>query len=324
MDFTLKQLRYFVAAAEAGSITKASREVAISQPSLSAAIAHLERSFGVQLFLRHPAQGLSLTASGRRFLSSARRLLDHAHEVAADAGGLGEAMQGPLEIGCFQTFAPLFLPRLLKDFGARHPETEVSFREGTLDVLQDQVLSGVLELALLYDLDLSDRLETETLAGLPPHVLLPEGHPLARRRVVSLEQLATEPMVLLDLPHSREYFRSLFLSVGAEPLVRHRTESVEMLRGLVANGHGYALLNLRPTTARSYDGRPIVTRPLAERLPPLPIVLGRARGARLSRRAESFAAFCRDFFAAVADRYAQPSAAARAPRRVAEQAAQSR
>jgi len=61
MIFTLKQLEYFVAAGERGSITFAAEKVNISQPSISAAITHLEAEFGVQLFIRHHAQGLSLT-----------------------------------------------------------------------------------------------------------------------------------------------------------------------------------------------------------------------------------------------------------------------
>ena len=298
MSFTLKQLRYFVASAEAGSITQASRNLALSQPSLSAAIGQIEASFGVQLFLRHRAQGLSLTPSGRQFLSAARRLLDHAGELEAGARGLGQGLEGPLEVGCFVTLAPVFLPRLLKGFAARYPATQVGFREADLDVLQEDLASGATELALLYELDLSDRLERERLAAVAPYVLLGEGHPLTRRDMIPLEALLGEPMVLLDLPHSREYFRSLFLTIGAEPDVRHRSSSFEMVRALVANGHGFSLLNLQPVSARSYDGRRLVARPLAHPVPPLPIVLARARGARLTRRAEAFAEYCRGFFAA--------------------------
>ncbi len=239
MAFTLKQLRYFIAVAEAGGLTAASQVLRISQPSLSAAIAQLEAEFGVQLFLRHRARGLSLTRSGQRFLADARRLLDHAGEVAAGAQDLAGSMRGPLEIGCFTTLAPVFLPPLLADFGRSHPDITVGFREASLDRVQDDLLSGACELALLYDLNLSERLEPIGLAELAPYVLLAADHPLAARRRVSLSDLAAVPMVLLDLPHSRDYFRSFFLASGQEPNVRHRTANVETLRGLVAFHRDY-------------------------------------------------------------------------------------
>jgi DNA-binding transcriptional LysR family regulator len=72
MRYTLRQLEYFVAAGETGSITLASEQVNISQPSVSTAISHLEKELGVQLFIRHHAQGLSLTAVGRSLLHKQR------------------------------------------------------------------------------------------------------------------------------------------------------------------------------------------------------------------------------------------------------------
>ncbi len=111
MSFTLKQIRYFVAVAETGSITEAGRRLHISQPSVSAAIAELEDRFKVDLFIRHHAQGLSLTPAGARLFKDARSLLDHAEELRQGAVGLGQSMEGELHIGCFQTFAPIVMPR---------------------------------------------------------------------------------------------------------------------------------------------------------------------------------------------------------------------
>jgi len=244
MAFTLKQLRYFVAAAENGSLTAAAEKLRIAQPSLSAAIGQLEEHFGLQLFLRYRARGLSLTPSGRDFLADARRLVDHAEEIELGARNLGESLEGVLQVGCFTTLAPVFLPRLLNGFAIDTPSTTVEFREAPLDVLQEDLLAGTCEIALTYDLDLSNRLDKVLLTEVPPYVLLAADHPLAKRRRLDLRVLSQEPMVLLDLPHSREYFRSIFLAAGVEPNVRHRTRNVEMLRGLVANGDCFSLLSV--------------------------------------------------------------------------------
>jgi len=75
MRFTIKQLEYFVAAGEVGSIKEAATKIAISQPSISSAISHLESELQLQLFVRHHAQGLSLTSSGRRIFNEAKLLL---------------------------------------------------------------------------------------------------------------------------------------------------------------------------------------------------------------------------------------------------------
>ncbi len=83
MRYTLRQLGYFIAAAETGSITLASERVHISQPSISTAISHLERELGVQLFVRHHAQGLSLTPIGQIMLKEAKRLVEQAEGLYA-------------------------------------------------------------------------------------------------------------------------------------------------------------------------------------------------------------------------------------------------
>jgi hypothetical protein len=102
----LRALRYFVAAADAGSVTAAAGEVRVSQPSISAAIAQLEADLGVQLFVRHHARGLSMTAAGERFLAHARGLLAHAREVEQFAGSMGDAQSGEVSAACFITLRP--------------------------------------------------------------------------------------------------------------------------------------------------------------------------------------------------------------------------
>ena len=90
MRFSFRQLEYFVAAGETGSVTRAAQGSHSSQPTVSAAIAKLEASLGVQLFVRHHAQGLSLTPEGRRFLGEAKALLRHASDVERFATALSD------------------------------------------------------------------------------------------------------------------------------------------------------------------------------------------------------------------------------------------
>jgi DNA-binding transcriptional LysR family regulator len=297
IQYTLKQLAYFAAAAERSSVTEAARALNVSQPSVSTAIGHLEDVLGTQLFLRHHAQGLSMTPAGRRLLAKARSLLAHAEELGADQWSEGEHLRGELQLGYFVTFAPYYLPGLLTQFAAIHPDVSVGLQEGDIETLRRALAIGTLELALLYDLALGAELAREPLAALKPYAVLPAKHPLARRKRIPLSALAAEPFILLDLPHSREYFRAIFLAYGIEPTVRYAAPSIEMVRGLVACGHGVGLLNVRPAGDEAYDGSPLACRPLAEDTPPLRIVLARPAQARPTRAVEALIACAKDYFA---------------------------
>lgn len=297
MHFTLKQLRYFVAAAEARSITAAARRLHISQPSVSAAIADLEASLGLQLFLRHHAQGLSLTPAGQRLLVEAIGLLAHADELRQGALDLGHKAAGEISVGCFQTFAPMLMPGLLRAQRTRYPDLAVRYQETHIRGLIEGLRQGRFELALTYDLELGTDLAFEPLEDVPLHALLPETHRLARRKTVALAQLVDEPFILLSLPQSRDYFLSLFRAAGLKPQIAHETESFEMMRGLVANGHGYSIMHSRPKSDRALDGRRVIYRPIGEPARIQQLGLARLGGARQTRAAGLFADFCRGYFA---------------------------
>ncbi|MDH3377286.1 MAG: LysR substrate-binding domain-containing protein [Gammaproteobacteria bacterium] len=293
MNITLKQLRYLVAVADHASITAAAQALFVSQPAVSSAVAQIEQNIGAQLLLRYQAKGVALTTVGRHVAADARRLLTHADEFAASAQQLGGSLTGPLTIGCFVTLSPFYLPSLLRAFVDSHPGIETVILEGTLSTLQTGLLDGECEIALMYGLELSDQIAFEPLIDIPPYVLLPRSHRLARQPTIELRALAADPMILLDLPHSREYFRSLFQAVGVDPVIRHRTQSFELVRGLVANGHGYSVLNLKPADDLTYEGTRLVSVNIADPVRALSIGLAWIRDARLGRRAEAFAQQCR-------------------------------
>lgn len=296
ITFTLRQLAYFVAAADRGSVAEAARGLNVSQPSVSTAIAKLEDLFGVQLFLRHHAHGVSLTPAGQPLLADARSLLAYAAELAERARGLGEAVRGRLDVGCFVTIAPSFMPAIVMGFTRDYPQVDVRLHEGHQDELLRGLESGRFTVALLYDVELGGHLDVQPLVDLPPYALLPGDHPLAARESASLRQLSAEPMVLLDVPPSREYFTSLFLKAGLEPQVRFRSASIETVRGMVGNGVGYSLLVTRPAGDLTYDGRGLVCLPLADAVEPGRLVLARLAQARPTRLVETFAAHCRSYF----------------------------
>ena len=296
LTYTLRQLEYFVTTAEHSSVAAAATALNVSQPSVSTAILKLEDQFGVQLFIRHHAQGVSLTATGRRLVADARNLLRHAGDLYQNARAAGDPAAGRLELGCFITLAPLYLPALVSAFAEHHPGATMALHEGTQDELVAGLQSGRFEMALLYDLELPDSVTRVPLSVFDPYVLLPQGHALAARGAVALQDLKDEPLVLLDVPPSRDYFTGLFHAAGLEPDVSFSSASMELVRGLVGRGLGYSLLVTRPHGDTTYDGSPIVARPLSDEAATSTIALARLAQARPTRTMDTFEGFCRAWF----------------------------
>ena len=294
MRFSFRQLEYFVAAGETGSVTRAAQGSHSSQPTVSAAIAKLEASLGVQLFVRHHAQGLSLTPEGRRFLGEAKALLRHASDVERFATALSDEVGGTLDLGCLVTLAPLVAPSLVRGFQSANPRVQVELVESHQDGLLERLRTGLSSVALTYDLQLPSEVDFEPMAQLPPHALLAASHRLALRKSIALSELAREPHILLDLPLSREYFMQLFGDAGLEPNVAMRSEHPETIRTLVANGFGYAIVNALPRTGTALDGSPVVAVPLRGDPRPMRLGLAATRGIRETRTVNAFKQHCRD------------------------------
>jgi len=279
IPFSFRQLEYFVAAAEHGSISAAARARHVSQPSVSTAIAQLEDTLGEPLFRRQVSRGLELTPAGLRLLGQARDILALAAGVRVD-DGISRGLSGQLSLTCFQDLGPYYVPRLLAGFRDRHPAVSVTLFEADLATVHRTLQSGKAELALTYDLGFDDRVERRILAKLPPYALLPARHPLARQADVSLAELAPERLILEDIAQTREYFLSLFWAHGLHPTLHQYTQTFEMQRGLVAHGYGVALSCTRPAGDHSYDGLPIACLPLREPVTPQRVVLARSPAMR--------------------------------------------
>ncbi|WP_241646715.1 LysR family transcriptional regulator [Rosenbergiella metrosideri] len=292
-NYTLRQLKYFITTVECGSVAKASRQLFIAQPSISTAIKGLEESFGITLFIRHHAQGVSLTPSGARFYHKALKLIRTAHEFEQNALADNNVVSGKIEIGCFETVAPLILPKLLRGFKDCYPGVEVTVRDGEQDELVKGLMAGNFDLVLLYQHHLDVAIETmPLLAPQPPYVLLPANHPFAKKESLSLAELAPLPMILLDVIPSRHYFVSLFTQAGLEPNILFSSPSIEMVRGMVGQGFGFAFLVTRPQGDTTYDGQKLVTLKLKDVVEGSGLVTAWLKQNPLTMPAELFKQYC--------------------------------
>ncbi|MFN3846432.1 MAG: LysR family transcriptional regulator [Paracoccaceae bacterium] len=294
LRFTLRQLEYLVAVGECGSIAVAAEKVNVSSPSISSAIAHLEQEFGLNLFVRRHAQGLSLTSAGKQVFDSAKAVLAQAGQLHDLAGSITQTIRGPLNVGCLITFAQVILPQLRRSFVDQNPQVTFHQFDRNQSELFDGLRSAALDAALGYDLDIPGDLTFAPLVSLPPYAVLAANHRLAQQATVTLQELVDHPMVLLDLPLSADYFLSCFSSRGLKPRIVERTRDMGVMQSLVGQGFGYSIANIRPWSDRAPDGKPLSFVPISGGVRPMKLGLILTAGAQSSLTVRAFVAHCLD------------------------------
>ncbi|WP_323779098.1 LysR family transcriptional regulator, partial [Leisingera sp.] len=276
IPLTFRQVEILLAVADTGSTAGASRALNTSQPSVSLAIARCEEVFGQKLFVRIPGRGMELTPFGQHKIAQLHELEKQARWVLSGGEGTPEF----LNLGVFSTLGPRYAPQLVRRFMETRPDAEIRILEGDLQTLFDWLSEGRIDLALLYVFGVPSDFAITPLMAAEPYALLPEGHRLAGQPRVSAEDLAQEPIILMNLPHSRGYFLSLLQNARTPVRVAHETGSIEMLRSMVANGFGAGLLATDLPDGMCYDGNRVVRVPLSGH-PPLHQIALAHRGAAL-------------------------------------------
>lgn len=297
MKISLRQLSYIVAAARNGSISKAAEEVNISTSSVLAAIDAFEHEFKIQIFVRRRSKGLMLTEEGTTAIARTIRLLDEAAAYEEELYDSADNLRGELRVAVFNSISPNVVPQIIRNLRKSHPDLIVHLSEGDILSIQHSLRDGAVDVILTYDAGISSEFSIETLAEAPPHVVLAQGDPLLEKDVISLHDLAERPLLLLNLPQSRNYVLSLYEQAGIYPRKIHKLESFEMVRSSAAAGLGIAILNIRPPYDTTYCGLSVACRPLLEAHTSPKIVLASRSNSYVTRRVVAFSDYCRQFFA---------------------------
>lgn len=292
--FTLKQLKYFTTVVETQSIAEASRQLHIAQPSISIAIKNLEESFEQQLFIRHHAQGVSLTSGGRRFYEKALELLRLSYEFEQNAMADSELASGTISVGCFESAAPLYMAKLISGFKKQYPAITIDLCDGEQHELMNGLHRGNFDLAFLYDLYLDNSIHKEALnAPYKPYALLPANHPLATKKAITLKELSREPMILLDAIPSKNYFLNIFKEKGLNPEVAYSSPSIEMVRCMVGQGQGFSLLVTRPYSDVTYDGKKLAYIDIVDNMESSILIMAYLKNNLPTKPTQLFIDYCR-------------------------------
>lgn len=294
LDYTLKQLQYFVAVADRGSISAAAASCHISQAAMSQALTELERIVGARLVVRHRARGIVLTAVGSHFLRDAKALVRHAEEVQGRVIERQDRLVGPLVIGCYSGLSAFWLPEIGHGFIKPNPGLEVTMVEGDGAELQERMLEGYLDAVLTHTRHLIPRVERTTVMAGIPYVLVSGDHWAAGRKTIRLAELADDDFVSLDIPSVRENQLANLRQCGLDPKIAWKSSSLEAVRGMVARGLGYTVLVQRPPVNLSYDALPLAILEIEDNVGHSDICVAYIGSDRPSLRLRAFIDFCID------------------------------
>ena len=288
MAFTIRQLQYFVAVAEQGSVSRAAQNLSISQSSVTEAIKELESDLGVALFERHP-RGLNITHKGHQFLRHATKILADVSDARRSFAG--EATSGGrLQLGVTSLVAGYVLSDILARYRRAFPGVEVTAIEDNGDYLEHLLVGGELDVAVMVISNLRDRmaLQAEIIEVSPYRLWLPLGHHLAGADIIGIHDIAREPLIMLTVDEIEENTGKLLIALGARPHVAFRTRSVEAVRSLVATGAGVALLPDLVYRPWSLEGDRIESRDISGSLPVVQVGMVWRRGSGLPQAARDF------------------------------------
>ena len=249
----MQQLRYVVAVARARNFSRAAEQCHVSQPSLSQQIQKLEDELGERLFDRTKREA-KLTPHGEAFLRRAVRILEEVEAATREASDAKDLLRGTLTVGVLPTIAPYLLPAVLTEFTEKYPGLEIIVQEDTTARLLKQLLAYETDLALV-SLPISDeRLELQALLTEELLLALPPGHPLTRKRIVKVADLAGERLIVMKEDHCLGDQVLRFCDRRAvNPQISFRSAQLETIQALVCAGLGLSLIPAMAAPAARRD-----------------------------------------------------------------------
>jgi len=236
----VNQLRYFLAVAEDGQFTRAAERLQVAQPSVSAQIRRLEAQLGTPLFHRGPGP-IALTDAGETLLPIARRVVADLASIDDELSGLDRLLRGHVAVGATPSLSATLLPSLLGRFHRLHPGVAIRVSEQGSPQLVDELLAGTLDLAIapvqLRGVNSVALAEEELVVVTTP------DHPLARRRAVTVPELAEYPLVMFRPGYDlRTSTLASFADHGLEPVVAVEGGEMGSVLALVVAGLGAAVV----------------------------------------------------------------------------------
>ncbi len=260
-----RDLDYICSVAEHKHFGKAAMACNVSQPTLSGQIRKLEARLGVTLFERSH-KGVRTTRIGEEIITIAKEALSAADRIQSVAALAQNPLSGRLSLGLIPTIAPYLIPRFVKNLGADLPELKIHYIEDITPRLNEALLDGKLDAAILATPPEEDMLTAIELYSESFWVVLPKGHKLSyTAKTPSMSDIDTDDLLLLTEGHC---FRDQALSICKPAQNRRdqslRATSLETLINLVAAGQGVTLVPALATESGGLNQSDLILRKLSD------------------------------------------------------------
>ena len=237
----IRPLKYFIAVAEEGNISRAAGRLFISQPALTRHIHALEEELGVDLFKR-TNWGVELTQAGNCLLEHAHSIKAHMDLATEQARRAGKGQIGRIDIGIFGSAMLNIIPRILNGFVETHPDVNIVLHSASRGQQIEALHKGRILLAFDRYLPESPDLLIELVCREPILVALNRRNPLARKREIHMMDLCHEPLIGEQDPSVFAATQALFRHYGFEPLIVQKAVDMISAAVMVAGGFGSALV----------------------------------------------------------------------------------
>jgi len=280
---SLRQIRYFIGVADAGQVSSAANALNVSQSAVSLAIKDLEAELGVRLFTR-TSTGLTLTREGHRFLSHAGNIEGAVSDALRSMRADSPEVTGEIRLGITYTLSGYFIFPMLARFRRSYPGITIDIVETERPALESLVRDGGVDVALLLTSNLSDRrrIASETICRSRRRLWLSSAHPLLDRARITMADIAREPYVMFQADEADESARKHWAKAKLEPNVAFRTDALEAVRSMVAEGLAVTILSDMVYRPWSLEGRRVEAREIDADIPTMDMGIAWKRGRMFS------------------------------------------
>lgn len=292
----IRQLKAFLAIAEAKTFTAGARRVNVTQAAISMQIRQLEEEVGLPLFTRTPRRVI-LTEAGEHLLERARKILREHDAALEEIAEIAGAEYGRLRIGSASAlFATQQLPVILQNLKEKFPNAKITVSSGTSQMLVDKILHGEIDIAFVSLPVDNTHIITELLFSDEIVAIGPPDHPLAGQKFISAAALAGEPLILGEKGgNTRRLIDDFFAAANVEPQIVMELSRQESINRMVESGMGIGTAGAKTVAREVAEGR--LTSWFIEGAEiKWELGLARLRGGYFSPIAKEFARLCKESF----------------------------
>ncbi len=292
MSLSLKQIHYFIAAAESGQFSQAASELHVSQSAITTAIKGLEDLMDTKLFDRQ-SHGVSLTYEGSQFLQHAKHITSAIEEAVRIPNREKMNVEGTLSLASSYTVAGYFLPTYLARFQRSFPNVELKLIEASRPEIEEGIIDGTFDLAMILTSNLVNQedISVETLIQSRRRLWLSPNHKFMNYPGVSLQDVASEPYIMLTVDEASNTAFRYWNQTPHRPSIFFRTTSVEAVRSMIANEMGVTILSDMVYRPWSLEGRKLEVKDIVDPIPNMDVGLAWAKNRERTPPTEAFYEF---------------------------------